>query len=127
VAWNLALVACAVLVASLGLFHSIAGERYIIRRLLRRADLPRLFGGDSFTRLTLRYAWHLLTIFCLLAAAVLVAIAAEPIDATGRVVAQATSVGLAVAGLWGLVATRGRHLSWVALFAAAALAWFGTT
>lgn len=46
----------AALVVALGLAHSLLGERYILQRLLRREDLPRLFGSADFTRRTLRFA-----------------------------------------------------------------------
>lgn len=52
----------ALLIALLGLAHSVLGERYILVRLFRR-DLPKLFGGTRFTRNTLRFAWHLTTMF----------------------------------------------------------------
>ena len=42
--------------------HSYLGERYIMVRLLRRDDLPKLFGGVDFTKRTLRFAWHLTSI-----------------------------------------------------------------
>lgn len=42
--------------------HSYLGERYILIRLLRREDLPRLFGGVDLTKQTLRFAWHLTSI-----------------------------------------------------------------
>lgn len=34
--------------------HSYLGERYILVRLFRRDNLPRLFGGTEFTVRTLR-------------------------------------------------------------------------
>ena len=47
---------------ALGVAHSILGERYILIRLFRRADLPKLFGGTEFTSRTLRFAWHLTSV-----------------------------------------------------------------
>lgn len=55
------LLMAALLAFGLGLAHSVLGERYILRRLLRRPDLPALFGSDDFTKRTLRFAWHLTT------------------------------------------------------------------
>ena len=40
-----ALYLAAFLFFALGLGHSILGERYILIRLFRRQDLPKLFGG----------------------------------------------------------------------------------
>ncbi len=56
------LLVAAALAFLLGLGHSVLGERYILRRLFRRADLPHLFGSDVFTKRTLRFAWHLTTV-----------------------------------------------------------------
>ena len=74
---NTALVCAAGLILALGAVHSILGERYILSRLFRRSDLPRLFGSDLFTRRTLRFAWHLTTLAWLGFAALLLA-AARP-------------------------------------------------
>src|SRR3989304_9726957 len=53
---SLPLVIAAMLTVGVGVAHSVLGERYIIRRLLRRNDLPKT---DAFTRQTIRFAWHL--------------------------------------------------------------------
>lgn len=49
------------LIFFVGLAHSFLGEKFIVRRLLR-LDLPKLFDSDSFTKRTIRFAWHLTTI-----------------------------------------------------------------
>lgn len=106
------------LLGALVVFHSVAGERYIVRRLLRRDNLPRLFGSDVFTKRTLRYAWHLLTVFGLGLVALLVNAAFNGLDAVqGHILAAM----LAASAAWGIVATRGRHLSWIVLAACAGL------
>ncbi len=52
----------ALLYFALGLAHSALGEKYILTRLFRRADLPNLFGSPEFTVRTLRFAWHVTTV-----------------------------------------------------------------
>lgn len=123
-AQNWFLIASGVLILGLGVFHSLLGERYLVRRLLRRDGLPRLFGGDSFTKLTIRYAWHLLTILCGACAAILFYVAPKQ-DAAYLPIVGILSVAFGLCGVWGLIATRGRHPSWVVLLVAAALAWIG--
>src|SRR5512147_713942 len=66
------LLVAAVLTALLAAGHSYLGERYLLIRLLRRDDLPKLFGGTEFTKRTLRFAWHLTSVAWLSFAAVLV-------------------------------------------------------
>jgi hypothetical protein len=52
----------AFLAFTVGLVHSVLGERYILIRLFRSADLPRLFGGTAVTIRTLRFSWHITTV-----------------------------------------------------------------
>ena len=119
---NSLLVLAAFLAVAIGLAHSWLGEQYIIVRLFRRSDLPKLFGSDEFTRQTIRFAWHLTTIAWWGFAAVLMvlsgSIAGINVD-RGLLLAIAFTF-LASAAL-ALVLTRGRHLSWVVFLAIAAI------
>lgn len=118
------LLASGVLMLGLGVVHSVIGEKYLVQRVLKR-DLPHLFGDDSFTKLTIRYVWHLVTVQCVASAAILFYIAREPSGHYTLIVAILAASFLAC-GTWGAIATRGRHLSWIALIAAGLLAGFGT-
>ncbi len=119
---NYALVAAAVLMITIGIVHSWLGERYIIKRILRRTDLPELFGDDSFTRQTLRFAWHLTTIAWFGLAGVLTVLSGVMVgvrvsDGVVFAVAQTFILSAVLA----LILTRGRHLSWVVFSIIAAL------
>ena len=106
----------------LGLGHSILGERYILIRLFRRPDLPKLFGGSWFTVQTLRFAWHITTVAFWGLGGIIVAVAAglnRPEDLL-RIVAW-TSVVSALLPLW---FTRGKHLSWLVFLAIAGLLFY---
>ena len=119
---NIPLVSAAVLAIAIGAVHSILGERYLIRPILRRADLPRLFGDDSFTRQTLRYGWHLATAAWLGLAAVMVVLSgALPAVRVGDGVIFAIALTFLVNTILAVVVTRGRHLSWVVFAAITAL------
>lgn len=107
----------AALIFLLGLAHSLLGERYLLVRLFRR-ELPPLFGGPEFTRRTLRFAWHLTTMLAWALAALLVQLAG-PHDTVDLV--RTIGGALLVSGLLPLVVTRGRHWSWLVLFAAGGL------
>ena len=99
----------------LGAVHSILGERYILVRLFRRVNLPKLFGGTEFTTRTLRFAWHVTTVTWWGFAALLVQLAQGSLSpASVAVVIGYTSIA---SGFLPLVITRGKHLSWVVLFA----------
>ncbi len=122
---SMPLVVAAALAVLLAGAHSYLGERYIMVRLLRRDDLPELFGGVDFTKRTLRFAWHLTSIAWVgFAAAILFSSAGGSAGAQLplRAIIAAT---FAVSGVVALVGSRGRHLSWVVFFAIAALVWFG--
>lgn len=115
------------LALGLGLAHSYLGERYILRRLFRRGPLPELFGSDWFTRRTLRFAWHLMTLayWGLVATAVVVARAGEDAAAMRDGVLAVVAVTFIGSGVVAFGATRGRHLSWIVFLAIAGLVWWG--
>ena len=119
---NGALLTAAALLVLIAFAHSYLGERYILGRLFRRPDLPRLFGSDWFTRRTLRFAWHITSVAWLGFAAVLVLLAGG--EAPGRaMVLEAVAVTFLVTAAIAALASRGRHLSWPVFLAVALLAW----
>jgi hypothetical protein len=99
-----------ILIISIGLIHSYLGEKYILMRLFRQ-PLPKLFGDDSFTKQTLRFVWHLLTVAWFGLAAVLVL--AHTDNASNSNLLNAIAITFAVTAITALVASRGRHLSWI--------------
>jgi hypothetical protein len=118
---NSALTIAVVLIVAVGAAHSYLGERYILIRLFRRPDLPRLFGSDAFTRNTLRFAWHLTTVAWLGFAAILWVLGRGSAHDGIRVV----SVVSLVSALVTIVGSRGRHPAWIAFLAIAAATWIG--
>ena len=121
---QIALYAAAALVLAVGVAHSYLGERYILIRLFRREDLPRLFGSTAFTTRTLRFAWHITTVAWWGFAVLLVVLAHPPVSrsAIGIVVGST----FLVHGFVALIASRGRHLSWPVFLAIGVLAIFAT-
>lgn len=110
----------AILSVLLGLAHSVLGERYILTRLFRRENLPKLFGGTAFTTRTLRFAWHLTTVLWWGMAVLLWQAGSDALTqaSTLRVIGYTSLLG----GLLPLIITRGRHLSWLVLFAIGGIA-----
>jgi hypothetical protein len=108
-----------------GVAHSILGERYILVRLFRKADLPKLFGGTQFTQRTLRLAWHVTSIAWWGLAAVLIQLANGPVS--NRSVALVVGLTFCATALVVFVGSLARHLAWpiflfigcIALYAAA--------
>lgn len=121
---NTALVLAALLSVLLAAAHSYLGERYILIRLFRRGDLPRLRGGTTFTQDTLRLAWHITSVLALGFAGILVALA-RPRGVEAGVLGALIAATFAVSGLVALVGSKGRHLSWIVFFLAAGLTLWG--
>jgi hypothetical protein len=119
---NWMLYLAAALFVGLGIAHSVLGERYIIARLLRR-ELPQLFGGDQFTKQTLRFAWHITTVAWFALAAILVAAAPAPSSHFRSLTLGMIAIGAVAAAVLPLYFTRGRHLSWIVLLAIGLLVW----
>ena len=114
----------AALVVLLALAHSCLGERYILVRLLRRENLPRLFGGTEFTKRTLRFAWHL-TSLAWLGLAALLALLALSRPVSPEHVAGVVAATFGLSGIVALAGSKGRHLAWIVFLAIAALVWWG--
>jgi hypothetical protein len=116
------LLLAAVLLVLTAAAHSFLGERYILMRLFRRENLPRLFGGDEFTKRTLRFAWHVTSVAWLGFAGLLVVLAKEaaPPRAPLLQIVAATFLCTAVIAALG---SRGKHLSWIVFAAMALLVW----
>jgi thiamine transporter ThiT len=120
VAENALLYLAAVLIFALGVAHSVLGERYILIRLLRRPDLPKLFGSSWFTARTLRFAWHVTSLTWFGMAALLGQLALGTFSpATAACIIGLTCIAC---GILALAFTRGRHLSWLVFFTIGALA-----
>lgn len=115
------LVLAATGLCAVGIAHSYLGERYLLMRLFRRDDLPRLRGSELFTKRTLRFAWHVTTVAWWGAAAALLALGAG----SPRLAVQALSATFLVTAIVTLVASRGRHLAWPVFLLIGIAAWLG--
>ncbi|CAH9050387.1 hypothetical protein PSECIP111854_00520 [Pseudoalteromonas sp. CIP111854] len=104
----------AMLLVCVAIAHSYLGERYILCRLFKRNNLPKLFGSDDFTKRTLRFAWHLTSIAWFGFAGIVVALIQPELDKL--VVAQIIAATFGIHFFIALIGSKGKHLSWV-LFA----------
>lgn len=114
----------ALLIVAVAAAHSWLGERYILMRLFRRAEIPPLFGSADFTRRTLRFTWHVTSIAWLGFAAILIALTDG--TPTIRVLGWIIAATFLAHSLIALTASRGRHLSWPVFLAIGVLALYGT-
>ncbi|MEM7052518.1 MAG: hypothetical protein AAF604_22840 [Acidobacteriota bacterium] len=108
---NALLYAAAASAFLLGLAHSYLGERYLLIRLFRRGNLPKLLGGTEFTKRTLRFAWHITSVmFCSFGAILLLLTRPQPILTP---LTWILTITFGIMGAISLIASRGRHLSWI--------------
>ncbi len=117
------IVLATVLIVFIALAHSYLGERFILIRLFRQ-PLPKLFGTDEFTKKTLRFAWHITSVAWLGFAALLWLIHSG--EASTSALLLVIGVTFGISALIALVASRGRHLSWL-VFGAIAIACYVST
>lgn len=103
-------IAIALIVAT-GIAHSYLGERYLLMRLCRRDNLPKLLGSVAFTAGTLRFVWHILTVTWFGFAYLLFVALHGPINTSD--VLRTVGVVSLLSAVFPLCFTRGRRLSWV--------------
>lgn len=113
----------AFLAVALGIAHSVLGERYILVRLFRRDNLPKLFGSPEFTTRTLRFAWHITTVAWFGFGALLLHAGRGDLTTSGTL--RIIGITFILSGLLPLFITRGKHLSWLVLFAVGGIALWG--
>ena len=114
----------ALLLVAISIVHSYLGERYILIRLFKRDNLPKLFGSTEFTAQTLRFAWHLTSVAWFGFAAILVCLANPAIDS--KTIGQIIGITFLVHFLIALAGSRGRHLSWSIFLIIGVLAIYAT-
>jgi len=114
----------AFLATAVGITHSFLGERYILIRLFRRDDLPKLFGSSEFTVRTLRFAWHVTTIAWWGFAVILILLANPPV--TTRTIGLVIGCTFLLHFVIALIGSRGKHFSWPIFLAIGILAIYAT-
>ena len=115
---NLWLLIAAVLTFLLGATHSVLGQRYIMRPLFG-SQLPKLLGSSHFMRHTVGFAWHLTTLLLWGFAALLLNMSLG----LGSFLSARAIIGwvFVACAVLSLLATRGKHFSWVVFGIIAAL------
>lgn len=106
------------LLISIGFIHSYFGEKYILVRLFRRDNLPKLYGSDWFTKRVLRFAWHITTVAWWGFSAILFVLA-NPTDNVERTILIIIAAVFFISGLISCGFSKGKHLSWIVFWAIA--------
>lgn len=113
-----------ILLLIIGFVHSYLGEKYILIRLFRRDNLPKLLGSDWFTKRVLRFAWHITTIAWWGFAAILFVLSNPSVNVQNEILII-TAIVFALSGIVSLFFSRGKHLSWLFFFIIAATSYCG--
>jgi hypothetical protein len=108
----------------IGFIHSYLGEKFILIRLFKRDNLPKLLGSDWFTKRVIRFAWHLTTIAWWGFAAILYFLSNPSNNIRAEILITIASV-FAISGVVSLLFSRGKHLSWLFFFGIAGSSVFG--
>lgn len=106
-----------------GMIHSILGERYILIRLFRRDNIPRLFGSDYFTKGTLRFVWHITT-FAWWGFGYLLWLISTSQDISSQTVLYVISAVSLFSGIFSFGFTKGKHLSWLVFLGIAGITYY---
>ena len=92
-----------------GLLHSILGEKYILIRLFKRDNLPHLYGSNTFTKGTLRFAWHVTSLAWFGFAALLIF---HQLGNSSQLL-NVIAVVFLVSSICSVYFTKGKHFSWL--------------
>lgn len=121
-------VAAAATISLVAIVHSVLGESLIFSRL-RRGNLVPGNGGSVLGQQHVRIlwsSWHMLSVFGLCMAAVLLKSAFPAGDASlAGFIAQACAFATLIGSASVFFGTRARHPGWVGLLAASFLTWLG--
>ena len=119
------LVIASFLLIIIGFIHSYLGEKYILIRLFKNDNLPKLFGSDHFTKRVLRFAWHLTTVSWWGFSAILYFLSNPSLNNRFEILIVITVV-FTISGIVSFLFTRGKHLSWLFFFCIASISYFST-
>jgi hypothetical protein len=118
---NAMLMIAAGLTAAIAVAHSALGEKLVLGPLLA-SDVPKLGGSSRFMRRTVRYAWHLTSLWGFAFAGLLLWYARDTAPHASAV--RLLSVAFLASALVSAVMTRGKHFSWFVFLVIGLLAWF---
>jgi hypothetical protein len=125
---NIYLLISGVLIIAMGIAHSIIGERSIIGPIQKTEVLPSVRGSITFTKRTLRFAWHVTSVFGFGIAIILLHYGRFSTFNSDQIfVLRTLSLTLFISFLVSVIGARAKHPSWIIFALAAVLVWISTT
>ena len=112
-----------ILTIILALAHSVLGEWRLLRPMKNEVlpqinGIPALFKNDGFSKNTIRFVWHVTSVFGLCLAAILLHFSnLATLGSTEGFIIKTISVAMTLAGLITLLLTKGAHMGWILFLA----------
>ena len=104
------LIVGALLFLAVSIMHSLLGGQRLIAPICVLKDLPAILGSRRDTELTLTIGWHLLSVFWVYLAGLLLSIHFA-VSAFQSILVESLGVLSILCGVMALVMSRGKHLS----------------
>ena len=124
---NYYLLVSGILTILMGVAHSVMGELLIIHPLQKNDTLPAVRGSVRHTKRTLRFTWHITSVFGFGVAAVLFRLSTiQSFQADHIFIIRAIAVTFFISFLVSLIGARGKHASWLVFLITAVLTWLST-
>jgi hypothetical protein len=124
---NYYLLISGVLTIFMGIAHSIIGEALILRPLQKTDGLPAVRGSVRATKSTLRFTWHVTSVFGFGSSIILLYYCSrQEFSADQIFVLRILSLTNFVSFLVAIIGSGGRHLSWLVFIFVSVLTWLGT-
>ena len=122
---NMFLLGAALLLAYIGIKHTVVAEWRGERRLVKRICSQVLYEGvdekDVLAKRIVRLAWHLTSVMWCGVAGVIVYLASADVSTTSLVVVRILAATFLLHSLLSLLLVRGQHASWYGFLAVGAL------
>lgn len=113
----------AILTIVLALAHSVLGEWRLLRSMKNEVlpqikGIPALFNSGGFSKNTIRFVWHVTSIFGLSLAAILLYFSnLATLGSTEGFIIKIISAAMILAGLVTFILTKGAHMGWILFLA----------
>ncbi len=112
-----------ILIIILALAHSALGEWKLLSQLKNDSlpsinGIPALFKSGGFSKNTIRFVWHITSVFGLSLAVILLHFSSlNALGTTELFIVKIISASMLLAGLITLILTKGAHMGWILFFA----------
>ena len=117
---NIFFMTAAVLLISIGLAHSLIGERLLLIPLFHEKSV-QLFRKKPYMKMVLRFAWHITTIAWWGLALVIIDFAYN--ENPSHLAVHSITATITLTGIIILYFSKGRHLAWIVFLAISCSLW----